>query len=126
MGKAWEAQDNLLQVYTTQPVFFHILLPILKASYLTPRNKRRLFTAFPLAKKLWTEYKQVENLDWTPLCTTNLNWQEQQQIDNERVDLCLAMLFHYNLDLAAVHHQIGGNHVSAHHQEQDNSQTTHC
>jgi hypothetical protein len=35
MGKAWEAQkhqpfgkDNLLQAYTTQPVFFHILLPL--------------------------------------------------------------------------------------------------
>jgi hypothetical protein len=36
IGKAWEAQktqpfgkNNLVQVYTTQPVFFHILLPVL-------------------------------------------------------------------------------------------------
>jgi hypothetical protein len=120
-GKAWEAQkhqpfskDNLVQVYTTQSVFFHILLPVLKSNYLTPRHKRRLFTTFPEADKLWTKYKQVEHLDWTPLCTANPNWQEQQQIDNERVNLHLAMMFHYNLDLAAVHCRLSGNHVGAH------------
>jgi hypothetical protein len=41
MGKAWEAQknqtfgkDNILQVYTTEPTFCHIILPVLKRGFL--------------------------------------------------------------------------------------------
>jgi hypothetical protein len=45
MGKAWQAQkeqafgkDNLLQTYTTEPVLFHIVLPVLKQGFLTPED----------------------------------------------------------------------------------------
>jgi hypothetical protein len=47
------------------------------------------------------------------LCHQNPNWKEQTEIDNKRVDMRTAMLFHYNLDLSAVHRKLDGNHVGA-------------
>jgi hypothetical protein len=121
IGKAWQAQknqkfgkDNLLQVYTTEPVIFHILLPLFKLGFLTQKQMRRLFVALPPAKRLWMEYQRVKDIDWTPLCQPNMNWQEQEEIDRHRVDMRMAMLFHFDMDLAAVHRQIGGNHVGSH------------
>jgi hypothetical protein len=43
-----------------------------------------------------------------------MNWKDQEEIDDTRVDMWTTMLFHYNLDLAAVHGKTGGNHVAAH------------
>jgi hypothetical protein len=75
---------------------------------------RRLFTALPPAKRLWHEYQRVKDMDWTPLCMPNMNWQEQQEIDPHRVDMMMSMLFHFDMDLAAVHRQIGGKNVGSH------------
>jgi hypothetical protein len=36
------------------------------------------------------------------------------EINDTRIDMHTMMLFHYNLDLAAVHRKTGGNHVAAH------------
>ena len=121
MGKAWQAQkkqafgkDNLLQTYTTEPVLFHIVLPVVKQGFLMPEDICSLARASLPIKHLWKEYQRVKNLDWTPLCEPNPNWQTQEKIDEERVDLRMAMLFHYDMDLAAVHRRIGGHHVGAH------------
>jgi hypothetical protein len=121
LSTAWQAQkqqrfgkDNLVQTYTTEPVFFHVLFPLLKLGFLAYRELRRLFIAVPPAKKLWAEYHRVRHIDWRPLCDFNPNWQDQTTIDDQRVDMRLSMLFHFNMDLAAVHRAIGGNHVGSH------------
>ena len=121
MGTAWEAQknqpfgkDNLKQIFLTQRVFPHILLPFLKRGFLDPHDMSTLFDAMPKAGTLWKEYQRVKDLDWSPLCNPNPSWKEQKEIDPHRVDLRTAMLFHYDLDLAAVHRRTGGNHVGAH------------
>jgi hypothetical protein len=110
MGKAWQAQkkqtfgkDNLFQTYTTEPVLLHIVLPVLKQGFLTPEDMCSLSQASSPVDHLWTEYQRVKDLDWTPLCEPNPNWQTQAKIDDARVDLRMAMLFHYDMDLAAVH-----------------------
>ena len=90
-------------MYTTKPVLLHIVLPVLKQSFLMPVDMCSLAQASSLISKLWSEYQHVKDLDWTPLCEPNPNWQTQEQIDEERVDLHMAMLFHYDLDFAAVH-----------------------
>jgi hypothetical protein len=121
MGKAWQAQknqpfgkDNLSQAYTTEPSVLHILLPVLKSGFLSPKDTRKLCKSTPPVRQLWQEYNRVRKLDWKPLCRPNPNWETQEQIDDGRVDLRMAMLFHFNMDLAAVQRTIGGNHVGAH------------
>jgi hypothetical protein len=81
LTKAWEAQkqqkfgnDNLLQSYTTKPVFCHVLLFLFKLGFFIRRNLRRLFRALPPSKRLWDEYHQVKDIDWSPLCQPNMNW----------------------------------------------------
>jgi hypothetical protein len=68
----------------------------------------------PLIRRFWREFYRVQNVDWSPLFSPNTNWQTQQAIDKRRVDMRTALLFHYDLDLAAVHRRIGGLHVNAH------------
>jgi hypothetical protein len=101
-------------MYIVTASFFHALLPVLKYGYLAPTDMSKLCASHRLIAKLWSKYQRVCNLDWRPLCTTNPHWQEQQCIDDKRIDLRTAMLFHYDLDLATVHRRIGGNHVGAH------------
>jgi hypothetical protein len=121
MGTAWQAQkdqpfgkDNLRQVFTTERVFPHIVLPLFKQGFLDAEDMGNLFKAMPSTRTLWNEYQRVAHIDWTPLCEPNPNWKEQTEIDDNRVDMRTAMLFHYNLDLSAVHRKLGGNHVGAH------------
>jgi hypothetical protein len=63
LAKAWKAQkqqkfgkDNLLQSYTTKPVFCHVLLFLFKSGFFVCRDLRRLFRALPPSKRLWDEY----------------------------------------------------------------------
>jgi hypothetical protein len=121
MGKAWQAQkkqpfvkDNLLQVFMTEPVLFHIILPVLKQGFLMPEDMHSLSCASLPINKLGSEYQRVKDLDWKMLCEPNPHWQTQEQIDDDQVDLWMAMLFHYDMDLAAVQQHIGGNHIGTH------------
>jgi hypothetical protein len=121
MGTAWQAQkdqpfgkDNLRQVFTTERAFPHLVFPILKEECLDSDDMKNLFTAMSSLQTLWNKYQQVKDINWTPLREHNLNWKDQAAINNTRVNMRTAMLFHYNLDLAAVHWKTGGNHVAAH------------
>jgi hypothetical protein len=121
MGTAWQAQnnqpfgkDNLRQVFTTEKAFPHVVFPLLKEGFLDSDDMSNLFAVMPSSQTLWNEYIQVQDIDWSPLCEQNPNWKDQEAIDDTRVDMRTAMLFHYNLDLAAVHQKTGGNHVAAH------------
>jgi hypothetical protein len=68
----------------------------------------------PSLRTLWNKYNQVKDIDWTPLCKQNPNWKDQEEINDTCVNMCTTtMLFHYNLDLAAVHRKTGAAHGSA-------------
>jgi hypothetical protein len=88
LAKAWDAQkqqkfgkDNLLQSYTTKPVFCHVLLFLFKSGFFICHDLRRLFRALLPSKRLWDKYHRVRNIDWSPLCQPNMNWQDQMEID---------------------------------------------
>ena len=106
-------KDNINQSYTTEPGFDHILFQIYKSKFLQKKELKNVWRASPKTKKLWNEWKRVKHLDFRPLREPNLQWTTQTTIDDTRVDLRLALLFHYDLDLAAVQRFIGGNHVGA-------------
>jgi hypothetical protein len=50
----------------------------------------------------------------TPFCEHNPNWTDQEEINDTRIDMSTVILFHCNLDLAAMHWKTGGNHIAAH------------
>jgi hypothetical protein len=80
---------------------------------------RSLLAASSPIDHLWTEYQRVKDLDWSPLCEPNTHWSTRESIDAVRVDLRMALLFYYDMDLAAVHRHLGGNHVGAHRNHDD-------
>jgi hypothetical protein len=96
MAKAWQAQKEQ------------------SFGFLDDNDMDNLFRASPSIGHLWSEYERVKDIDWSPLQEPNPNWQTQERIDQHRVDMRLACLFHYDMDLAAVHRCLGGNHVGAH------------
>jgi hypothetical protein len=57
------------------------------------------------------EYQHVKDLDWSLLCEPNTYWSTWESIDDDRVNLRMALLFYYDMDLVAVHWHLGGNHV---------------
>jgi hypothetical protein len=101
-------------VFTTERAFPHVVFPILKHGFLDLDDISNLFAAMPSSRTLWNKYQRVKDIDWTPLCEHNPTWKDQEEINNTRVNIRTVMLFHYNLDLAAVHRKTGGNHVTAH------------
>ena len=117
----WQAQkkqpfgkDNLSQTFMTEPVLLHIVLPVLKSGFLSVADIHNLSRASRPIGHFLTEYQRDKDLDWTVLNAPNTHWQTQKQIDDDRVDRRQALLFHYDLDLVAVHRHLG-NHVGAHH-----------
>jgi len=107
-------KDNINQSYTTDASFSHTILLLYKSQYLQKKDLKQLWAANPSTKTLWTEWKRVKSIDFRPLQRQNPNWKKQTSIPKERTDMRLSCLFHYNMDLAAVHRFIGGNHIGAH------------
>ena len=110
-------KNNINQSYTSDKVFHHIVLIILKSKYLTNKEHDRVTRTCKAFKKLWHTWKCVRTyrpIDFRPLLSQPPNWESQTQINPYRVHLRLALLLHYDFDLAAVHRFIGGNHTAAH------------
>jgi hypothetical protein len=57
---------------------------------------------------------QTKDLPFWELCNTSRRWKDQSMIDDMLVDMRMALFFHYNMDLAAVMHFLGGEHVASH------------
>ena len=110
-------KNNINQSFTADKTFYHIVLIVFKSNFLTRKERCRVKITCPTFKKMWREWKLVRDLqpvDFLPLLQQPPNWESQTQIDERRVHLRLALLLHYNFDLAAVHRFVGGNHTAAH------------
>ena len=107
-------KDNLNQSFTCDKAFPHVILPLYKSKFLTKADLKCLWEVFPPTRRLWTEWKRVKSLPFWELNQPNPNWKDQEKIDPRRVDLRMALLLHYNMDLAAVQRFIGQEHVGAH------------
>jgi hypothetical protein len=110
-------KNNVNQSYTADKAFVHVTFLLLKSDYLSNRDLRSLLKADTNINKLWKTWLRVKRFkikDFRKLQQLRPDWNKQEQIDPYRVDLRMALLLHYNFDLAAVHRFIGGNHTAAH------------
>jgi hypothetical protein len=105
------------QSFTCDKLFLHVMLPLYKSKLLVKRDTMLLWIILPITWCLWQDWKQslkVSCDDLKTLCKPNPNWSSQEWIDDTRVALRVALLLHYNFDLAAVQRFLGGQHVSEH------------
>lgn len=107
-------KDTVEQSFTCDKSFFHIVLILYKSKLLVKDDLKSLWQAYSETRQLWREWKRVKRLPFWELRQPNPGWHNQENIDQYRVDLRMACLFHYDLDLAAVMRFLGQEHVAAH------------
>jgi hypothetical protein len=63
---------------------------------------------------LWKEWKRLAKIDFRSLNKPNPNWERQTTFDKSRIDMMMACLFHYDLNLVSMVLFCGGNYIGAH------------
>jgi len=107
-------KDTVQQSFTCDKSFLHVTLHLYKSKFLIKNNLKALWIAVSITRRLWREWKRTKDLPFWKLLEPYQHWDTQPSIDNTRVDYRLALLFHYDFDLAAVQRFLGGEHVAAH------------
>ena len=95
--------------------FPHVILLLFKSGFLAASPLLALLHAYPHASHLHRKWHCLHDMPFQDLHLPNPCWKTQTEIDNDRVNLRMSCLLHFNCDLAAVHCYIGGEHVGAHH-----------
>jgi hypothetical protein len=97
LPKAYELQkqqkfgkDTLYQLFTCDKSFLHIVLHLYKSKFLVKTDLKRLWITIPITRHLWRNWKCTKHLPFWKLSRSNPNWQSQELIDDDRVDMRLA------------------------------------
>jgi hypothetical protein len=124
LPKAYELQrqqkfgkDTFNQSFTCDKSGHHVLLLMYKSKFLCKQelvNKLWHPAAVPESRPRFDDWMQTKNLPFWELRNPSRQWKDQSMIDNMLVDMRMALLFHYNMDLAAVMHFLGGEHIASH------------
>jgi len=100
--------------FTSTVVFDHILIFIIKTSFLNEYDLRSLLRVHPLYTHLNRSIFHLKNLDFRPLSSFNLDYDSQKSIPFVRRMQFLACILHYNFHAGSVFRYLGNNHTNAH------------
>jgi hypothetical protein len=124
LPKAYELQrqqkfgkDTVNQSFMCDKSGHHVLLLLYKIKFLHKRelvNKLWHPVAVPESRRLFDDWMRTKNLPFWELHNPSRQWKDQSMINNTLVDMRMVLLFHYNMDLAAVMRFLGGEHVASH------------
>ena len=107
-------KETKTQSFTTDVLFCHVLVFIVKLGYTTVDDRNTLGYAYPLARRLFKILRTLKNTDFRPLRggippnITDAALMKQQQA------MVTACFVHFNFDTASVIRYIGGQHTAAH------------
>jgi hypothetical protein len=124
LPKAYELQrqqkfgkDTVNQSFTCDKSGHHVLLLLYKIKFLRKRelvNKLWHPVAVLESWRLFNDWMRTKNLPFWELRNPSRRWKDQSMIADMLVDMRMALLFHYNNDLAAVMRFLGGEHIASH------------
>jgi len=109
-------KPNIRQSYTSEYRWPQVLLIVYKSEYNLESDYESMWEQRPLTKKLYTEWQRLKDFDFSGLRKIDPDWDSQTEIPRHMLDMRLACLMHYNLDVAAVVRYCGGNFIAAHRQ----------
>ena len=92
----------------------HVLLPLHHSCFLTAADWTILEQATVYAALLSQLLREYGNVDFRPLQGFPVGWQDETEINRDRLRMTTAALLHWDGDLATVVRWIGGPHVGAH------------
>ena len=100
--------------FTSTVVFDHILIFVIKKSFLNKNDLDSLLQVHPLYGHLHRSILHLKHLDFRPLSSFNLDYDLQKSIPFDRRMQFLACILHYNFHAGSVFRYLGNNHTNAH------------
>jgi len=100
--------------FVSEASFRHVLLLLFRSRLLSETDWGLLATANVYAFLLLTLLRDYDHLDFRSLRGYPAGWQEETDLNYERLRLTTAAVLHWNGDLATTVRYLGGPHVGAH------------
>jgi hypothetical protein len=91
-----------------------VLLPLYHSGFLTDDDQKMLARGSKHARTLIGLFDEYNLVDFRPLREYPVDWQEETDLNYNRLHMTTAAVLHYHGDLASVVRFIGGIHVGAH------------
>ena len=105
--------------FTSDVVFDHILIFLMKSAFLDDTALRSLLRVHPLYFHLSQSISKLKFLDFRPLSRFNTEYDSQKSIPFARRMQFLACILHYNFNSSSVFRYLGNNHTNEHIQPDD-------
>ena len=99
--------------FTSDVVFEHILVPVLKSEYLAISERKRLESCHPLYAHLTKSLFRCKNIDFSDLRQNDPNFNDQKEISLYKKLKMMSALFFYDMRIASVIRYIGGTYTGA-------------
>ena len=102
--------------FTSESRLPQVLLIVYKQEFLkdTKNGYQRLWNTYPETRRLYDEWQRLKDVDFRELREMNPDWESQTEIPTRLLDLRLACLMHYDMDVATMIRFMGGNYIAAH------------
>ena len=100
--------------FTSDVVFDHIFIFIIKSQFLSTSDVIPLLGAHPLYTHLYNTNTILQNFDFSPLSEYNTNFQLQTSISSTRTRQFMAAILHYNFHVGSVIRYCGKNYTNEH------------
>ena len=103
----------LLHSFTSGKVFDHVLIFVLKTSFLAGEDLAALLFVHPLYRHLYTSCVYFRKYEFSSLRDYDLNYDKQEEIPDFRLKMLLSAALHYNFHLPSVYRYLQGNYTCA-------------
>jgi len=100
--------------FTTEVVFDHILIFILKSNFFSIQDHQNIIEVHPLYSHLSYLTKQLQSYDFRPLSKIDPDFATRSSIPMDRKMQFTAALLHYNFHAASVIRFCGNNYTNTH------------
>lgn len=104
-------KPNLKQCFKTEATFRHVCIPVLRSGFLDDDDLDRFWSASREVRTVFSLFREYAHIDFTPLQGFPKNWNEEEDINEDRVRMFNAALLHFDGDVASVVRWVGGQHV---------------
>jgi hypothetical protein len=94
-------KPNVNQSFTSEYHLPQVLLIFYKQEIMDKTDYLSMWNKYPATKLLYSEWRRLEHVDFSELRNLNQDWDSQIEIPQRLLDLRLACLMYYNLDVAA-------------------------
>ena len=106
-------KDNINHSFSTDCVFRHVLIFLLKSGFLSPTCLNILQDASIHVYTMSFFLRRYGRVDFSSLRGYQQSWDKRTHLEHERRAMTTACLLHYNMEIPVVVRYLGGPHVAS-------------